>query len=328
MAETKVGTAVYRHDLSSLLAILRLTPEPGGSFPPYKAGQYIALRRNDCRLTRRIIGEGGKISYAPDLDASGVQKRGAVTHSYSISSAPFETTSHGYLEFYVILELHETGEPGRLTESLFQIDTTGDNKITYFTKIAGDFTLEGRAAGFENIVMVGTGTGLAPFASMVKQLDAEARSGNASRSRITLLHANRTFEELGYNSELKTIEREQRFDFVYVPSVSRPTERDRADSTVGKGRANNVLRHTFGMSLREEELLSEAKRRGDAVDTATKAVERAVKPELPSHVSVAGLRARMNPGSTVILTCGNPRGMEDIRRIAEAQKIQFEMEEW
>jgi hypothetical protein len=46
------------------------------------------------------------------------------------------------LEFYVILELQETGEPGRLTESLFHMDTQADNRITYFEKIAGDFTLE------------------------------------------------------------------------------------------------------------------------------------------------------------------------------------------
>ena len=38
MVEKKIGTAVYRRDLSPVLAIFRLVPEEGLSFPPYRAG--------------------------------------------------------------------------------------------------------------------------------------------------------------------------------------------------------------------------------------------------------------------------------------------------
>ena len=51
------------------------------------------------------------------------------------------------------------------------------------------------------------------------------------------------------------------FDFVYVPTVSRPTQRDLDDHGKGTGRANNVLRHVL---MKEEETLQDAKaRKGD-----------------------------------------------------------------
>ena len=90
-----------------------------------------------------------KVEYLTVLDTQGIPKRGAVTHSYSIASAPFETEEKGYLEFYVILEIDEKGVKGRLTESMFRMSPDADNKMVYYEKIAGDFTLDKRAAGFE-----------------------------------------------------------------------------------------------------------------------------------------------------------------------------------
>ena len=95
--------------------------------------------------------------------------------------------------------------------------------------------------------MVGTGTGLAPFVSMLKQLHFDAQRGTKPPARYTLLHANRTFEELAYHRELLEIEAAQTFDFVYAASVSRPTARDLADPQIGTGRANNILRQVFSL---------------------------------------------------------------------------------
>src|SRR5262245_42720637 len=158
MAERKTGTVTSFETLSPILALFRLMPEDGSSFPDYKAGQYIALRREDCHLTKRVIGADSRPHYEPDLDESATWKRGPVAHSYSISSAPFETREKGFLEFYVVLEKGENQYPGRLTESLFRLEPSGDDQVGYMERIAGDFTLEKRAAGFENVVMVGTGT--------------------------------------------------------------------------------------------------------------------------------------------------------------------------
>lgn len=60
MAALKTGTVTYRRDLSPYLAIFRIMPENGSTFPSYKAGQYIALRRNNCKLTKRVIHPDGK----------------------------------------------------------------------------------------------------------------------------------------------------------------------------------------------------------------------------------------------------------------------------
>lgn len=327
MAERKNGTVVHWQQLSPILSIFRLMPEPDTPFPSYKAGQYIALRREDCRLTKRVIGEDGKPHYVPDLDEARNRKIGPVAHSYSISSAPFETERERWLEFYVVLEEGESGEPGRLTESLFRIHPGEDDRVGYVNRIAGDFTLDKRAAGAKSVVMVGTGTGLAPFAAMAKQLDHEAAAGKRDDTRYTLFHANRSRAELAYHEELLAIEAAGRFDFVYVPSVSRPTAQDRQDPRLGTGRGNNVLRHVFGMPLKEEEEARRAEGGPDAARMA-EAVEKAVRPSLPRHLSPDALRGRFPTAESVILTCGNPSSMADIKFIAESNQIRYEKEDW
>jgi NAD(P)H-flavin reductase len=303
-------------------------PESGSKFPNYKAGQYIALQRNDCRLTKKLVKEGGKIEYMTVLDEKGNPKRGAVTHSYSIASAPFETEQKSYLELYVILEVDEKGVQGRLTESMFRMKPDGDNKMVYYEKIAGDFTLDKRAAGLKNVILVGTGTGLAPFISMVKQIDFEAASGKSDSVKYTLLHTNRTYEELDYYQELLAIEAAQRFDFVYVPSVSRPTQRDSDDPKLGRGRANNMLRYLLEMPLKEEQDLQEIAAKGGDAARAKAILEKTVKPALPKHLSREALRERMDPAHTVVITCGNPWSMEDIKYAAETSGMRFEKEDW
>jgi ferredoxin-NADP reductase len=328
MAEKKVGTVNYWRYSSDILAVFRLFPESASKFPSYKAGQYMALQRNDCRLTKKVVSDGAKVEYPNVLDAQGNPKRGAVTHSYSIASAPFETEEKGYLEFYVILEIDEKGVKGRLTESMFRMSPDQDNKMVYYEKIAGDFTLDKRAAGFKNVILIGTGTGLAPFISMAKQLDFEAKSGKSDSVRYTLLHTNRTYEELDYYQDLLDIEAAQRFDFVYVPSVSRPTQRDWDDPKLGRARANNMLRYLLEMPLKEEQDLQEITAKGGDVAKAKAVLEKTVKPALPKHLTREALRNRMDPSTSVVITCGNPWSMEDIKHAAETTGMGFEKEDW
>jgi len=327
MADKKIGTMVSWRYSSDVLAVFRLAPEVGSRFPGYKAGQYMALQRNDCRLTKKLVKDGGKVEYETILDAEGKMKRGPVTHSYSICSAPCETEENGWLEFYVILEM-EGGVPGRLTESMFRMKPDGDNKIVYYEKIAGDFTLDKRAAGFKNVILVGTGTGLAPFRSMAKQLDHEAAAGKTDGVRYTLLHTNRTYEELDYYQELLDIEAAQRFDFVYVPTVSRPTQRDTNDPKLGQGRANNVLRYLLELPIKEQEDLDEIASKGGDTAKAKAALDKTVKPTLAKKFSRQALRDRFDPASTVVITCGNPWSMEDIKYAAEKRGMKFEKEDW
>ena len=328
MAERKVGTVFYWQNLTPMLSIFRFRPEQGSQFPEYQAGQYIALRREDCKLTKAVVGSDGTVQYVPDLDEHGRQKRGPITHSYSISSAPVETLDRGHVECYIILETDQEGNPGRLTESLFRIDPEEDNQVTYFYRIAGDFTLRKRAAGFSSVLLVGTGTGLAPFVSMIKQLHHEASMGKDDGVQYTLIHTNRTHGELAYHEELLSIEASQKFDFMYVPSVSRPTSNDFHNPRMGKGRANNLLREIFEMPLKEEQALREASRRGKDTSKEKAALDKTVRPILPGHLSRKVLQERIRPSRTVILTCGNPLSMSDIQFAAESNQIRFEKEDW
>ena len=329
MAGRKIGRVTYKHDLSSILTIFRLMPEEGTAFPASEAGQYIALRRDDCMLTTKTgVGTDGKPLYGPHLDESGQQKIGQVTHSYSIASAPWEQEERGCLEFYVVLEVIKEGEYGRLSSVFMNMDPESNNEVTYFDRITGSFTLDHRAAGYDSVLMVGTGTGLAPFIAMAKQLHREGVDGKSDGRKYTILHTNRTYEELAYHQELLDMERAGKFDFVYVPTVSRPEPRDLDDDGMGIGRANNVLRHMFDLPMKEEEVLAAAKAGKGDLARAEAGMKRTPRPELPKHLSLAGLRDRFDPAKTVIMTCGNPWSMADIEATAKRNDIKFEMEEW
>lgn len=306
MAELRQGTISFFKRLSETLCVLRLEPENGRRFPDYAAGQHIALRREDCLLTTRVLDPDGRPHYVIDQDASGAPKRGPVTHSYSIASAPFETARAGHLEFYIVLEKSAAGVPGRFTSALFQLDPAEGDRVGYYDHIVGDFTLDRRTAGFRDVVMVGTGTGVAAFVAMLKQLDHDAACGRAPQSRFTLFYANRTRAELAYHEELSAVASAGRVDLLYVPSISRPAPGDVEDACIGRGRANNLLRHALGMPLKGA----------------------AVPPLLPAPVTPDEIRDRLSPKSAVILTCGNVASMADIKHAAEVNAIRFEKEDW
>jgi ferredoxin-NADP reductase len=324
MPEYRTGTIGSWRQFSPMLAAFRLAPEVGRRFPPYEAGQYIALRRESCRLTRRVPGPDGRARYVPDLDDRGRQKRGPVSHPYSIASAPHQTEAEGWLEFLVVLEVADA--LGRFTESLFEPDEREGDTLGYVERVAGDFTLARRAASSPHVLMVATGTGLAPFASMVRQLHHDAVAGRPVPWSVTLFFANRTARELSFHEELRAIAVERLFDFAYVPAVSRPADGD--DAALGRGRATNLLRHVLGLPLREEEELDEARAAGAEAGAAEAALERATRPRLPEGTDPAALRRRIDPARTVVLTCGNPAAMDDVRRVADRTGMRFEREEW
>lgn len=324
----KVGRVNSRLLLSPSLASFRLQPEPAGRFPEYEPGQYIALRREVCQLTRLVVGARGERRFVPDLDVSGAPRLGPVTHPYSIASAPSAARDDGSLEFYVILERDAWGTLGRLSHSLFELELGRDDALLYADRAAGSFTLEKRAAGFSSVLLAASGTGLAPFVSMIRELHLRARRAPALGVRYTLIHANRTRPELGFHDELLDIEAAGRFDFVYIGSVSRPTVDDTADPRLGRGRANNVLRHLLDMPLCEEESVQIALGRGEDSTDAKLALARTVLPTLPAHLSRAAVQQRLDPSRTVILTCGNPAVMADIERIASRYRMRFEKEKW
>ena len=332
MAEKRVGVITSWKDLSAGLSIFTLKPREGTSFPDYKAGQYIALTREGCKLTVKVKEADGRIHYPPATNEDGTPKIGPVTHSYSIASAPFETKMDGELAIYITLEKLSDGRLGRLTESLFAGPHAGDS-LGYVDRIVGNFTLDQRAAGSAHVVMVGTGTGLAPFIGMMKQVAYEAEHGQPKAVKYTLIHANRTAAELAYDAELRELNRRSKtllgFAFQYVPSVSRPTPADEGDRELSQGRANNLFRAILGLPTRENEVVLELRASGSAdLAAAEKAAAKCTEPKLAPLLDAGALRELMPRDQAVVLTCGNAEGMEDIRRIADKANFKFEMEEW
>jgi len=325
MPDIRAGTITSWRQLSPVLARFRLAPEGGHRFPAYEAGQYMALRRDDCRLTRRVAGPDGRPRYLPELDETGRQKRGPVTHAYSLASAPFQTERDSHVEFLVVLEM--ASSLGRFTESLFDMEPRQGGLMQYVERIVGDFTLSRRVHEATHVLMVATGTGIAPLVSMVRQVDHDASKGRPVPPQVTLLYANRTWPELAFHNELDAIAAAGRFDFVYVPSVSRPGD-EQARETVGRGRANNVLRLALGLPMAEEAALDRARATGEDTTDLEVAAARAVPPQLPPGVELAALRARLRPGSTVVMICGGAAPMADVRHVAESRGFRVEQEKW
>ena len=76
MAEKRVGIITAWKDLSAGLSIFSLRPHEGTSFPDYKAGQYIALTREGCKLTVKVKEADGRIHYPKAKNEEGTPKLG------------------------------------------------------------------------------------------------------------------------------------------------------------------------------------------------------------------------------------------------------------
>ena len=126
----------------------------------------------------------------------------AVRRAYSIASCPGEDA----LDFFV-----RRVDDGELTPRLFSRQV-GD-RIYIDERIAGHFTLEG-ALDAEDLVLVGTGTGVAPYRPMIIDRDLRARFG-----RTILLYSDRYVKDLGYLDELHQLA-EQDESFLFFPTIT------------------------------------------------------------------------------------------------------------
>jgi ferredoxin--NADP+ reductase len=188
-AQPNLGRLSYRKDLTPDLAILRMQPADGGPVPDFRAGQFVTLAvqfPDEDRMTYR---------------------------AYSISSPPEEKR---YFELYI----KWTTKPvmGKLTSALFGMK---EGDTLYWRKPAGAFTIEDKKADrtpdSRRLVLVASGTGLAPFISYVLHLKSIG-----SKREIVLLHGAKYAQELGYRDILEKMAGGDSLNFKYLPTVSRP----------------------------------------------------------------------------------------------------------
>lgn len=217
------ATLIGRIDITPQLAILRVKPDSG--VPEFKPGQYtvLGLLSEAPRVPESSLGE--------DVPAPGKM----IQRAYSISSG---SSQHDFLEFYVTLVTD-----GALTPRLFALAQGGRLFVGPRTK--GAFTLDSVPEG-ANILLVATGTGLAPYISMLRTHVL----GGDSRKIAVLQGASHSWD-LGYRGELEALSR-ARPNFAYIPVVSRPEGDPDWKGRTGRLPAwmeNPALAETCGFSL-------------------------------------------------------------------------------
>ncbi|MBF0154460.1 MAG: ferredoxin--NADP reductase [Magnetococcales bacterium] len=201
------ATLIHRLEISPRLTVFRVRPDEPVLFTP---GQFTVLG----------------LTYAsprvPEADAEPVPPEKAnrlIRRAYSISSGSHETD---YLEFYISLV---TG--GQLTPRLFALKT-GD-RLFVGPKATGMFTLDRVPAG-QHILMVATGTGLAPYLSMVRTL---AVNTQCPASSLAILHGASHSWDLGYRTDLELLS--QKCPTIrYTPVVSRPHDESNWQGRTGR----------------------------------------------------------------------------------------------
>lgn len=190
------STVVGRTNITKDLIVLHVKPDAG--VPDFLPGQYVALG---------LPGSAPRYEGAPpEAEAPAPEK--LIKRAYSIGSSP---SAKEHLEFYIAIV-----PDGALTSRLAVVKP-GD-RIFAQPKVTGTFTLEG-VPEEHNLVLVSTGTGLAPFMSMIRT-PATWTSGR----KITVVHGVRYPEDFSYTDELLGYQDARNGLFSYLPISSRAPE--------------------------------------------------------------------------------------------------------
>jgi ferredoxin--NADP+ reductase len=190
------ATLVQHIEVSPGLAIMRVIPD-GWDASEFQPGQFGVLGLPGSSI-RCVTSEPDEEPVAPDR---------LLKRAYSIASS---SVMREFLEFYVVLV-----PSGALTPRLFAL-VPGD-RLWLSPKFSGMFTLQ-EVPEDKHIVLVSTGTGLAPYMSMLRTTLV-----CGGPRRMAVLHGARHSWDLGYRSELMTLKR-MCSNFSYLPIVSRPDD--------------------------------------------------------------------------------------------------------
>jgi ferredoxin--NADP+ reductase len=236
MAAEYNATVIGRVEVAPGLVSMRIAPD---KLPfEFKPGQYVALglKATEPRVEEAdadgpsvVAGEESagtpESQSAVEAQATAAARAAAdpdrmIRRAYCIVS---ESRADEYLEFYLTLILS-----GELTPRLFNLRIR--DRLYVGPKAEGVFTLD-RAQG-KHILMIGTGTGLAPYMSMLRNelaMRVDGRLGvralvqcNGSR-HFVMVHGARYSWDLGYRSELTGLARHCA-NFHYLPAITRPHE--------------------------------------------------------------------------------------------------------
>lgn len=173
---------VRREDLHDGVAMLWVSPD-GGEFAPFLPGQFVAIGR--------IVGVPGS---SPRL----------MKRLYSIGSSANDRRA---VQLFIVRV-----DDGEFTSWLFE--QREGSRVWLAPKASGGFTLRGFENG-KDLVLVSTGTGVAPYVSMYRTLASEP-----PWRRVVIVNGVRFAADLGYRDELEAAAaRDPRL--VYLPTTTR-----------------------------------------------------------------------------------------------------------
>ena len=144
---------------------------------------------------------------------------------YSVASAPSVAGTEGY-EVYVRLV-----PVIRFTTLLWRLQEGARMRLI---GPKGKFMLEPDDA--RTHLYVSTGTGLAPFVSMIRETMAQGKP-----RKTVVLHGVSHVSDLGYRDEIEELERSGAYPVRYVPTVSRPADARNEGWNGRTGRVEQVV---------------------------------------------------------------------------------------
>ena len=177
------ATLVHREALHDALLILKIRPD-SGVIPDFKPGQFTSLGFPKPESTP--------------------EKPRLLRRAYSIASSPKEKDA---IEFFIVIV-----DGGALTPKLGAMQV-GD-RLWMDTRFDGHFTLDPVPAG-KDLVLIATGTGLAPYISMLRTYRDTGRW-----RKLVIIHGVRVAKDFAYVAELKRAAAEDP-NIVYVPMTTR-----------------------------------------------------------------------------------------------------------
>jgi ferredoxin/flavodoxin---NADP+ reductase len=193
MAQELNATVTFMAEVSHGLFVMRVKPD--FPVPAFKSGQYAVLGlfpdapRAQGSLPETIPSPSDKM----------------IRRAYSIASG---NVDRGELEFLIALV-----PDGALTPRLYALKPGAP--LFVGPKIVGMFTLDD-VPSENDLLFVATGTGLAPYMSMLR-----SNFCFGCRHRTSVIHGARNSWSLGYRPDLEALEKAE-LNFSYLPVVSRP----------------------------------------------------------------------------------------------------------
>jgi ferredoxin--NADP+ reductase len=189
------ATVIGREEINPQLVILRVRPD--AELFDFKPGQFAVLG---------LPGSAPRVAEAAPEEAAAAPDK-LIRRAYSIASSSLERR---YVEFYLTLITS-----GQLTPRLFALKH--GSRVFLGPKASGIFTLD-RVPSEKAVVLIATGTGLAPYISMLRTMLV-----NDAHRRFVVLHGARYGWDLGYRGELESLAR-LRPNLTYIPSITRPDQ--------------------------------------------------------------------------------------------------------